>query len=185
MLGGHTKIKEHAVLEYSRDALAAPLLALDVIYHDIRLGTFALDMSRAGRRGSFPTLDEQLGLCEGGAEGSTTAVELLGAENASSTSSQESDVSSDEDGGSSDSSNVPLPESDVAKAKEKDDAAEVGVFENTKAPFTQHLVKDVDDIAVDTEFKMRCGLSSRRLVLCSGGLGQLGMRCERCFARAE
>ena len=49
LLGGHAKQGARTPLEYSRDALAGPLLRLASMYEAIRVGDFMPDSTRSGR----------------------------------------------------------------------------------------------------------------------------------------
>jgi len=62
LLGGHARPKERMVLEYSRDALAGPLVAMAAVLFDIKCGAFDPDADRSGRRGAFGDLAERMGL---------------------------------------------------------------------------------------------------------------------------
>ena len=64
MLGGHAKPKEFVMLEYSRDALSTPLLALDCMLSDLRAGRFDPEAGRGSYRGDFQTLAARAGLEE-------------------------------------------------------------------------------------------------------------------------
>ena len=68
LLGGHAKPKEKMVLEYSRDALAGPLLSLVGVLGEVRAGVFNPDVDRSGRRGAFEPLAVRLGLATPWAE---------------------------------------------------------------------------------------------------------------------
>lgn len=49
LLGGHTKPGDRMPLEYSRDAMAAPLRCVEAVYKAIRAGEFDPDATRSGR----------------------------------------------------------------------------------------------------------------------------------------
>ena len=62
ILGGHARPKDQMVLEYSRDSLAEPLVAIGRVLAQIRCGRFDPDASRSGRWGAAAPLHERLGL---------------------------------------------------------------------------------------------------------------------------
>ena len=49
LLGGHAKVKDRVVLEYSRDALAPAMIFVAELYSAIRAGRFLPDATRSGR----------------------------------------------------------------------------------------------------------------------------------------
>ena len=49
VLGGHALPGDVSILEYSRDALAGPLRALDRVIDQIKTGAFDPDQTRSGR----------------------------------------------------------------------------------------------------------------------------------------
>ena len=59
ILGGHAQPGDVSVLEYSRDAMAGPLKALDGVIAQIRDGRFDPDQTRSGRWKSVPEAAEE------------------------------------------------------------------------------------------------------------------------------
>ena len=59
ILGGHAQPGDVSVLEYSRDAMSAPLKALDGVLEQIRNGHFDPDKTRSGRWTEVPPVREE------------------------------------------------------------------------------------------------------------------------------
>ena len=104
LLGGHAKPGERVPLEYSRDALAGPLLTLERVVRAVKLGIFRPDSTRSGRwaRGFGPevlaSLENVAVLREGDAE-ADGPVESDTDESDSGTASRSSEKSTDDASG--------------------------------------------------------------------------------------
>ena len=113
ILGGHAKSQDASMLEYSRDALADPLIRLGVVMDDISLGKFKPDAARSGYRPDAVTLRKRVVMREG-SHRQEVAEENRGG-------LMESDPSEEEEGDSSPAPPSPCPSTTSEVPTEKGD----------------------------------------------------------------
>ena len=188
LLGGHAKPKERTMLEYSRDAIAAPLESLASVIGEVRLGRFNPDADRSGRRGDFGNLVDRFAIDAFWNTEEQMGVTLAAADVV------EEEVASEDSDSSAASPHCSEEEASDADTWEKDEVCEYVedepiVLEDAGRLY-RHLrygtIHKEKEAASSDEPRLACGvLRSRTEVVTRAVFRSSSLMCLRCFGYSK